>query len=110
MTTVILLLIFIPIQNKQSLSQLGASSPYEIQIQSPQMQSQAGEDALKLAGAPPDSLGGSHKAYLALLLKEHHSLRNRRPPTPATASGASPAQVRQGAAALAATAAGASQL
>src|SRR6266516_1634645 len=86
--TVILLLIFVPIQNKQSLSTVGSPSPYEVQRVSPQLQSQAADNALKAAGAPPQALGAAKAA--------------------AAASGASPAQAAAAAAAAAASGAGAS--
>ncbi len=63
--TVILLLIFVPIQNKQSLSTVGSPSPYEVQGVSPQLQSQAADNALKAAGAPPQALGAAKEAFLA---------------------------------------------
>ena len=63
--TVILLLIFVPIQNKQSLSTVGSPSPYEVQGVSPQLQSQAADNALKAAGAPPQALGAAKQAFLA---------------------------------------------
>ena len=73
--TVILLLIFVPIQNKQSLSTVGSPSPYEVQGVSPQLQSQAADNALKAAGASPQALGAAKQAFLAETVKDLPSLR-----------------------------------
>src|SRR6266516_2664818 len=107
-STVILFLIFVPIQNKQSLSTVGSPSPYEVQRVSPQLQSQAADNALKAAGAPPQALGAAKEAFLAETAKGSPQFEiTGAAAAAAAASGASPAQSAAAAAAAATGAAAA---
>src|SRR6266487_7064979 len=104
--TVILLLIFVPIQNKQSLSTVGSPSPYEVQRVSPQLQSQAADNALKAAGAPPQALGAAKEAFLAETAKGSPQFEiTGAAAAAAAASGASPAAAAAAASAAASAAA-----
>ena len=76
--TVILLLIFVPIQNKQSLSTVGSPSPYEVQGVSPQLQSQAADNALKSRRCVTPGLGRRlNRLFWPRQLKDFPSLDNR---------------------------------